>query len=241
VLAGTKVLVIGGSSGMGLAIAREALAAGARVAIAARSRDRLDDALATLGTNQLEIFVTDIGERQQVRNLFDAVGPLDHLVITAADLVYGPIRNLTEDDWLRAVRSKLLGPIFAVQECADRMKPGGSITLTSGIAARRPIVGGAAAAAVNAALEGLGRALAIELAPLRVNMISPGWTDTPIWNLMPGMTAERKQERFAGMAQRLPVGRIGHAEDIAAAALFLMTNSFVTGTTLHVDGGHRLV
>ncbi len=240
-LTGTKVLVIGGSSGMGLAIAREALAAGARVAIAARNRNRLDRALEILGPSQLETFVTDIGEQSQVRNLFDAVSPLDHLVITAADLVYGPIRNLTEDDWLRAVRSKLLGPLFAVQACADRMKPGGSITLTSGIAARRPIVGGAAAATVNAALEGLGRALAIELAPLRVNMISPGWTDTPIWNLMPGMNAEKKQERFAAMAQRLPVGRIGHPEDVAAAALFLMTNSFVTGTTLHVDGGHRLV
>jgi NAD(P)-dependent dehydrogenase (short-subunit alcohol dehydrogenase family) len=226
---------------MGLAIARAALAAGARVAIAGRDRKRLDHALATLGNNELETFVTNIGDRNDVRKLFDAVGPVDHLVITAADLVYGPIRNLTEDDWLRAVRSKLLGPIFAAQECADRMKPGGSITFTSGIAARRPIVGGAAAAAVNAALEGLGRGLAIELAPLRVNMLSPGWTDTPIWGSMPGMTTEKKQERFAAMAQRLPVGRIGHADDIAAAALFLMTNGFVTGTTLHVDGGHRLV
>lgn len=239
-LEGNKVLVIGGSSGMGLAIARQALTSGAHVVIASRTKDRLDRAVESLGSDRVEAFAADIGDLQQVKQLLSALGALDHLVVTAADLVYGPVRNLTEQDWMRAVRSKLLGPVFAVQECADRIRPGGSITLTSGIAARRPIVGGAAAAALNGALEGLGRALAIELAPVRVNMISPGWTDTPIWNLMPGMTPEQKEQRFSTMAKRLPVGRIGQAEDIAAAALFLMTNGFVTGTTLHVDGGHQL-
>jgi NAD(P)-dependent dehydrogenase (short-subunit alcohol dehydrogenase family) len=239
-LAGSKVLVIGGSSGMGLAIAGQASRSGAQVFIAGRTKDHLDRAVELLGGSRVEAFVTDIGDLRQVRQLLSAIGSLDHMVITAADLVYGPVRNLTEQALMRAVRSKLLGPLFAVQECADRMPSGGSITLTSGIAARRPMVGGAAAAALNGALEGLGRALAIELAPIRVNMISPGWTDTPIWNAMPGMTPASKQERFSAMAKRLPVGRIGHVDDIASAAMFLMTNGFVTGTTLHVDGGHQL-
>lgn len=240
-LTGAKVLVIGGSSGMGLAIARQAVERGARVVIASRKKERCDQAVQSLGSDRVESFVTDVGDLAQVRQLLASVGSLDHLVLTAADLVYGPVRKLTEEDWMRAIRSKLLGPIFAVQECADRIRPGGSVTLTSGIAARRPMAGGAAAAALNGALEGLGRALAIELAPVRVNMISPGWTDTPIWSAMPGMTPERKRERFSSMARRLPVGRIGSPEEIALAAIFLMTNGFVTGTTVHVDGGHQLV
>jgi NAD(P)-dependent dehydrogenase (short-subunit alcohol dehydrogenase family) len=241
-LATTKVVVIGGSSGMGLEVARQVLAAGARVVICARGRERLDQAVAALDApGRVEAFPADIGNQQQVRELFQLVGELDHLVITAADLVYGPLRTLTESDVMRAARSKLLGPIFAAQESASRIRTGGSITFTTGIAARRPLVGGSMAAALNASLEGLGRALALELAPVRVNMLSPGWTDTPIWDAMPGMTPKARQERFDAMAKRLPVGRVGRVADIAAAALLLMTNTFVTGTTLHVDGGHQLV
>jgi NAD(P)-dependent dehydrogenase (short-subunit alcohol dehydrogenase family) len=237
-----KVLVIGGSSGMGLEVARLALAEGAHVVISARGQERLDQAVASLAApGRVEAFAADIGNLEQLRRLFALVGELDHLVITAADLVYGPIRTLGESDILRAVRSKFLGPVFAAQECASRIRPGGSITFVTGIAARRPMVGGAMAAALNASLEGLGRALALELAPVRVNMISPGWTDTPIWDGMRGMTPAAKQERFAAMAGRLPVGRIGRPQDIAEAALFVMSNGFVTGTTVHVDGGHQLV
>lgn len=142
---------------------------------------------------------------------------------------------------MRAVRSKLLGPLFVAQESAAHLSPGGSITFTTGIAARRPMRGGSAAAALNSGLEGLVRALAVELAPIRVNAVSPGWTDTPIWGAMPGMTAERKREVFTSMAARLPTGRIGRPEDIADAVIFLMKNQFSTGTVLDVDGGHRLV
>jgi NAD(P)-dependent dehydrogenase (short-subunit alcohol dehydrogenase family) len=147
--------------------------------------------------------------------------------------------ELTERDLMRAVRSKLLGPVFAAQESAARIKPGGSITFTSGIAARRPMRGGSAAAAINSGLEGLVRALAVELAPLRVNAVSPGWTDTPIWDGI--MAQDRKKEAFAAMAARLPCGRVGQAKDIAKAIIFLMTSEFSTGTVLDVDGGQRLV
>jgi hypothetical protein len=143
----------------------------------------------------VEVATVDIGQRSQLAALFVRVDRFDHLVVTAADLPYGPVMELTESDLMRAVRSKFLGPVFAAQESAARINSGGSITFTSGIAAHRPMRGGSAAAAINSGLEGLVRALAIELAPLRVNAVSPGWTDTPIWDGMAGMTKERKNDR----------------------------------------------
>ena len=236
-----RVVIIGGGSGMGLALAKRVLAAGAEVVIAGRSHERLHAARTSLGADRLEVATVDIGDRSQVAALFARVDRFDHLVVTAADLPYGPVMQLTESDLMRAVRSKFLGPVFAAQESAARIRPGGSITFTSGIAARRPMRGGSAAAAINSGLEGLVRALAIELAPLRVNAVSPGWTDTPIWDGMAGMTTERKKDAFAAMAARLPSGRIGRVEDIAEAIVFLMKSEFSTGTVLDVDGGHRLV
>ena len=236
-----RVVVIGGGSGMGLEVARKLLAAGAEVVIAGRSAERLHAARESLGADRIEAVTADIGERSQVAALFARAGRLQHVVVTAADLPYRAVADLTEADVMRAVRSKLLGPLFVAQESAAHLQPGGSITFTSGIAARRPMQGGSAAAALNSGLEGLVRALAIELAPIRVNAVSPGWTDTPIWDDMPGMTAERKRELFASMAARLPSGRIGQPEDIADAVVFLMKNQFSTGVVLDVDGGHRLV
>jgi NAD(P)-dependent dehydrogenase (short-subunit alcohol dehydrogenase family) len=224
---------------MGFEVAKRALDAGAEVVLAGRSLERLHAARTSLGADRVEVVTIDIGERSQVAALFAHVGRFDHLVVTAADLPYGPVMELTERDLMRAVRSKLLGPVFAAQESAARIKPGGSITFTSGIAARRPMRGGSAAAAINSGLEGLVRALAVELAPLRVNAVSPGWTDTPIWDGI--MAQDRKKEAFAAMAARLPCGRVGQAKDIAKAIIFLMTSEFSTGTVLDVDGGQRLV
>jgi NAD(P)-dependent dehydrogenase (short-subunit alcohol dehydrogenase family) len=121
---------------------------------------------------------------------------------------------------------------------APRLAPGGSIVFTSGIAAYRPGPKGAMVAALNGALGSLAAALAVELAPLRVNAISPGWVDTPIWESVAGDAAN---DTLAAMARRLPVGRIGRTADIAAAIIALLRNGFITGTVLHADGGHRLV
>ena len=231
------IVVIGGSSGMGLAVARRCVADGARVVIGGRSRDRLDTARAELGG--VEAVVVDLGNQADVARLFDQVGSLRHLVVTAADLPYGPVSTLTEESLLRAVRSKIIGPYFAVQQAAPRMADGGSITFTSGIAAYRPAPGGSLAATVNGAIESMVRAFALELAPVRVNAVSPGWVDTPVWDAV--ATPEAKRARLADMSSRLPGKRIATPDDVANAIAFLMTDRFVTGTVLHAEGGQLLV
>ena len=238
------IVVIGGSSGIGLAVARRSLDDGATVVIAGRSQQRLDAARADLArtgspAGRLSAHPVDIGDPAQVTRLFERVGTLSHLVVTAADLPYGPVVSLSEDSILRAVRSKILGPLFAAQQAAPRITKPGSITFTSGIAASRPAPGGALAATVNGALESMVLALALELAPIRVNAVSPGWVDTPVWDRL--ATPDVKNARLADLAARLPARRLGRPEDIANAVAFLIADTFVTGTVLHAEGAQVLV
>jgi NAD(P)-dependent dehydrogenase (short-subunit alcohol dehydrogenase family) len=249
VKADDTIVVIGGSSGIGLAVARRSLDDGATVVIAGRSRSRLDAARAELAqpemaqagapAGRLSAHPVDIGDPAQVTRLFERVGTLSHLVVTAADLPYGPVVSLSEDSMVRAVRSKVLGPLFAAQQAAPRITKPGSITFTSGIAASRPAPGGALAATVNGALESMVLALALELAPIRVNAVSPGWVDTPVWDRL--ATADVKKARMADLAARLPARRLGRPEDIANAVAFLIADNFVTGTVLHAEGAQVLI
>jgi NAD(P)-dependent dehydrogenase (short-subunit alcohol dehydrogenase family) len=238
------IVVIGGSSGIGLAVARRSLDDGATVVIAGRSQQRLDAARADLArtgppAGRLSAHPVDIGDPAQVTRLFERVGTLSHLVVTAADLPYGPVVSLSEDSMVRAVRSKILGPLFAAQQAAPRITKPGSITFTSGIAASRPAPGGALAATVNGALESMVLALALELAPIRVNAVSPGWVDTPVWDRL--ATPDVKNAMMADLAARLPARRLGRPEDIANAVAFLIADTFVTGTVLHAEGAQVLV
>lgn len=231
-----RVVVIGGSSGMGHAVAEQLVAAGADVTVASRSAERL---AATL-PGKVRTFVADVAVEADVRRLFADVGPIDHVVVTAADGTgaYQPVRDLDVAAVQRWVDIKLYGALLVAKHAAPVIRGGGSITYTSGIAAYRPMPGGAVVAAVNGGLDAMVAALAVELAPLRVNAVSPGWVDTPIWDAVAG---EAKTERLAAMGDRLLTGRIGTPADIAAAVLALVHNGFITGTVLHADGGHRLV
>jgi NAD(P)-dependent dehydrogenase (short-subunit alcohol dehydrogenase family) len=236
-----KILIVGGGSGMGLAFARQCLDAGARVIIAGRSQARLGEACTSLGhPDSLDAIAVDIAREEDVAALFDRIGRLDHIISTAAD-IGGAYRLLPELELAalqRVMDSKFYGPLLLAKHGAPMLSSRGSITFTSGIAAYRPAARGSAVAAVNAALEGLVRALAVELAPVRVNVVSPGWVDTEIWRSIAG---EKKDETLQAMAGRLPVGRVGRADDIADALGFLIGNGFTTGTVLHVEGGHRLI
>ena len=236
-----RVLIVGGSSGMGLSLADRLLAEGAEVTIVGRTLARLDEARRRLpDTGRLTAIAADVTREDEVVRLFATCGPLDHIVTTAADIAgaYELLPSLDLAAVRRVVDSKLIGPLLLAKHGAPVVAPTGSITFTSGIAAYRPAPRGVAVAAVNGALASMAAALAVELGPIRVNAVSPGWVDTPIWASVAG---DAKAATLDAMARRLPVGRIGAPGDIADAIRFRMGNGYVTGTVLHVEGGHRLV
>lgn len=239
-LTGQRILVVGGGSGMGLALAELLLADGARVIIAGRSDTRLFEAKRQLSDHHhLETMVVDLAREKDVSQLFGLTGPLDHIVTTAADVAgaYELLPSLDLADAQRVIDSKLIGALLLAKYGMAVLSPGGSITFTSGIAAYRPAPRGSVVAAVNGALASLAYALAVELGPIRVNVVSPGWVDTPIWTHVVG---DAKDATLSAMAERLPVGRIGRPADIAQAIKSVMLNGYITGTVLHVDGGQRL-
>ena len=226
------VVVIGGSSGMGLAIANACSRSGARAVIASRNREKLEAAAQRIG-GEVHWQVVDTTQESSVVDLFERLGAVDHLVIPGSSVKIGPLHELPLEDGLFTMQSKFWGPYLCAKHA--RINPGGSIILFSGILSRRPGRNDAVLASVNAAVEALGRALAKDLAPVRVNVISPGMTaETGAYLNIPEAT---RQNMFASIAQQLPVGRVGRPTDIAQAALMLMTNGFITGIVLDVDGG----
>ncbi len=232
-----QVVIIGGSSGIGLGVASACLEAGASVTLVGRSPDRLEAAATQLGGGpRVRTFAADVTEESQVRELFQSRPPAHHVVLTSVHAYYAPIRQFDVAQARRTLDSKLVGALNVAKHA--RFAGQGSLILTGGVASDKPGPGGAVISAVNGGLEALARSLALELAPVRVNVLSPGWIDTPMWEVIAGAS---KQERLEQHARRLPAGRVGLPADIGHAALFLMGNGFTTGETLHVDGGHRLV
>jgi NAD(P)-dependent dehydrogenase (short-subunit alcohol dehydrogenase family) len=248
-LNGKRVVIIGGSSGIGLETARLALAEGAIATIAGRSVDRLQNAAESLGvllsedvmneaTNRLRTVVADISEESSMRSLFDGEIRVDHIFISAGELRPGSA-DLERAD-LESLRSildvRLLGVARVVRHARPRLNDGGSITLMSGLYSTRPAAGGAMAAAAVAGVEGMTRALALDLAPIRVNAVVPGLIETPLWD-----SFGPQREAILARGAKLPVGRTGRPEEVAEAVIFLMSNGFVTGTALAIDGGGGLV
>ena len=230
-----KVLIIGGGSGMGLAIADAADRESARVIIAGRSEDKLKAACEKIGKEVIQHPV-DFTDAASVKSLYSAIGPIDHLVIPGSAVKTGPLKKLDLADARSSMGSKFFGPYLAVKEAV--INPDGSVILFSGILSRRPDKGSPILAAINSAVETLGKALAVELAPIRVNVISPGMTrDTGAYL---GMPEQDREEMFANVAGGLPVKRVGLPSDIASVAVELMANGFITGAVIDVDGGGLL-
>ena len=232
-LQGKSVVVVGGSSGIGLATAMLAKAQGAAVTIASRSAERLRAAAAQSGARAIE---ADVTSDASVGALFKACGRVDHVVVTAAQLRSGPFRTVSIDDARATMESKFWGA-WRVARAAD-IAPGGSLTLVSGFLSVRPRPGSAIVGAANGALESLAKSLALELAPVRVNAVSPGIIDTPIRAAMPE-DARRKMLEQAAAA--LPVRRVGTGEDVARQILAFMTIGFATGSIVYLDGGGLIV
>jgi NAD(P)-dependent dehydrogenase (short-subunit alcohol dehydrogenase family) len=228
-LAGKKVVVIGGSSGIGLATAELAKREGADVIIASRSAAKLDPIAERLKVTAIP---TDVTSDRSVAELFKRTGPVDHVVLTAAQLRTGPFKTVPMEDVRATMEGKFWGAWRVAREA--EIRPGGSLTLVTGFLSVRPRPNSAIISAANGALESLARALALELAPVRVNAVSPGVIDTPIRATMP--EAARK-EMLAKIAAALPVGRVGMAEDIARQIGSFMANGFATGSIVYVDGG----
>lgn len=228
-LTGKKIVVVGGSSGIGLATAELAQKQGAQVTIASHNAERLKAAADKIGAAAIP---ADVSSDDSVAALFRACGPVDHVVVTAAQLRSGPFKTVSMDD----VRATFEGKFWGAWRCARaaEIRPGGSLTLVSGFLSVRPRPASAIVSAANGALESLTRALALELAPVRVNCVSPGIIDTPIRAAMPD--AARK-EMLAKTAAGLPVGRVGLAEDIALQIHAFIGNSFATGSIVYIDGG----
>ncbi len=231
------IVIAGGTSGLGFAIAALALKHEATVTILGRSKDRLAVAAERLGSNTNTV-VMDIGDSASAHKGFQAIGPFDHFVSTVADLTYGPLASMERDAIERMLAGKFWGPVNLVQHGVKNLSPDGSILLFSGLAADRPGPGTVLVSALNAGIEGFTRALAVELAPIRVNSISPGVTNTEAWSFMDEATRE---DFFAKLATQLPARRVGQPEHLAEAALFALSNDYLTGEILHVNGGGTLI
>jgi NAD(P)-dependent dehydrogenase (short-subunit alcohol dehydrogenase family) len=229
ILAGKKVVVVGGSSGIGLSTAELAMREGAEVIIAARNADRLKAVADNLGAKAIP---ADVTSDESVANLFRSCGPVDHVVVTAAQLRSGPFKTVAMEDVRATMEGKFWGA-WRVARSAE-IRPGGSLTLVSGYLSIRPRPNSAIIGAANGAIESLARSLALELAPVRVNAVSPGIIDTPIRAAMPEAA---RRDMLAKTAASLPVGRVGVGEDIARQILAFMTIGFATGSIVYIDGG----
>jgi NAD(P)-dependent dehydrogenase (short-subunit alcohol dehydrogenase family) len=238
ILDGQKVIVLGGSSGIGLATARAAATEGARVLIVSRNPSHIDQALATL-PGDCQGNTADLGDEQAVQRIFQQAGPFDHLAYTAGgSMAVQHVIDLTTQTIRDYFELRFWGAFAAVKYSVPFLNPVGSISLTSGIANRRPGKGWALGASSSGALEGFTTAMAVELAPIRVNIVSPGMTRTNLWS---GFPVVERQQMYAQAGNRLLTGHVADPADIAQAYLFLMKNPFVTGQVVVADGGALLV
>ena len=241
-LDGKKLLIVGGGSGIGRQLAAEAAEAGASVIIAGRhitgsdSDSDTGSSSATGDQHSITYAQVDLGDEASIERLAKEVGELDYLVSLANNPANGPVVELDRAALVGAFDAKVFGPILLVKHLAPKLHQDGAILLFSGIVGWRPSAGRVATATTNGAVSFLAQALAVELAPIRVNALSPGIVDSGAWDAM----GEKKDGFFATTAAKNPTGSIGQPADITSAALLALTNPFLTGTTLHLDGGARL-
>lgn len=229
------VLVVGRGSGIAKAVTEAVRAAGATVVVAGRDERALAAAYDDPGVTAAAVDLTD---ETSVAALAGQLGRVDHVVSTASARARGAVGDLDHDTVLRSFDVKVLGPLLLARHFAPRMPEDGSFVLFSGSSARKPAAGMLAVGATNAAVDALTRGLAVELAPIRVNAVSPGTVDTGAYD---ALGERKKAELFAARAATSPVRRVGRPEEIAEAVVFALSSTFLTGVSLGVDGGEPLV
>jgi NAD(P)-dependent dehydrogenase (short-subunit alcohol dehydrogenase family) len=233
-----RIVVLGGSSGIGFAVVELAASHGAKVVIASSNAERVQKAIESVG-GEVEGHSVDLSDERAVETFFAKLGRFDHLVYTAGDSL--ALHDLASTDLKKARRAfelRYWSALAAVKYGSPNIGKGGSIVLTTGIAGQRPHKGWVVAASVCGTIEALTRALAIELAPIRVNAVSPGVVRSNLWQ---NMSAAERELMYERVGNSLPVGRVGEPHDIAQAYLFLMHEGFSTGQIVVVDGGTVLV
>jgi NAD(P)-dependent dehydrogenase (short-subunit alcohol dehydrogenase family) len=236
-LSGQTVVVLGASAGMGFETARLARAHGAEVVLTARNPDPLERASRALGAREARAF--DAGDTKALDGFFDGLqGPVDHIMVTAGRPDYGTFSELGAERAREALAGHQLLSLEVARHAQRIVRPGGSLILIGGTGGRRPRSGYAIVNAVTAAMPALTASLALEIAPVRVNLIAPGFVDTPLSATILGPDLE---ERRAQLRRTLPIGRVVGPRDVASLAVELMVNTAVTGATFDIDGGQQLV
>jgi NAD(P)-dependent dehydrogenase (short-subunit alcohol dehydrogenase family) len=236
-LLGQTVVVIGGSSGIGLETARLARARGADVILTARDPDRLRDAAHQVDARSTAAFdVTDLARLEQF--FADLPGPIDHILVTGSGPYYSPLADMDFEAARRDVDHRILVTLGVARYGAARMRPPGTLLFIGGTGGRQAGVGLTLISALTAALPALIANLALELAPIRVNLIAAGFVDTP---LSASLLGDRLEARRAELRATLPIGRVVEPTDVAALAVHLMTNAALTGATYDIDGGQQLL
>jgi len=236
-LAGQTVVVIGGSAGIGLETARRAVSEGANVILAGRNPERLERAARELGALASAAF--DATDFERLKRFFDELSsPIDHVLVTGPGPYYAPLAEFDLDKARRDVEAHLLLPVQVARNATGKVRPGGTLLFMGGTGGRHTAVGLTFISALTAALPALTKNLALELAPIRVNLIAAGFVDTPLSATLLGDQLDARREK---LRTTLPIQRVVGPADIAALAVHLMTNTAITGATFDIDGGQQLV
>lgn len=235
-LSGQHIVIVGGSRGIGLATGSLAKQLGAEVTLISRDLEKLN--LVAQQIDGVRTAVADFSDETAITTAFADLPPIDHVYVAAGSFVGGHVLEGNMADFRRAVDTRVWGSVHVVRAAVPKMNGSGSLTLTGGLSTDRPVAGAWATAVATAATEQLARALALELAPIRVNAVSPGWTDTPMWDSVLG---QQKQTVFGQVAAQVLAKRLSTAEEVAQAVIFLMGSGTITGEVIHIDSGHRLV
>jgi NAD(P)-dependent dehydrogenase (short-subunit alcohol dehydrogenase family) len=237
-LTGKRVVLLGASSGIGLETARMAAAEGAQVVIISSNLSKIQNALKLLPSDA-EGFAVDLSKEQNIKEFFEHIGLFDHLVYCAGEnLTLNKIDSTDINQARDFFTIRFWAVVASIKYGASLIRPGGSISLTSGTASARPGSGWSIASAICGAMEGFVRAMAVELSPIRVNCVMPGVIKTPLWD---SLTAVDRNALYANTANSLLVKRVGESADVAKGFLYLMNQSFATGQALVIDGGALLV
>jgi NAD(P)-dependent dehydrogenase (short-subunit alcohol dehydrogenase family) len=236
-LAGQTVVVVGGSAGIGLGTARLARAEGAEVVLTGRNPERLERAAQEIGARSTAAF--DATDFAQLERFFDDLPtPVDHVMVTAGSPYYAPMADMDLDKVREDVETHLLLPLHVGRLAVGRVRPGGTLLFIGGTGGRRPDVGLVMVSAITAAMPALIANMALEIAPVRVNLIAAGFVDTPLSAALLGDDLERRREQLRAT---LPIGRVVGPDDVGALAVHLMANTALTGATYDIDGGQQVV